>query len=335
MKKRVTMKDIADAVGVSTVAVSKALAGKDGISDRLRAKIKETAEEMGYTHSQTVKRPANGLSGNIGIIVAECFIKDDSFYFKYFNHLSKYLQMNGFYAFFHTLSYSNEENLVLPKIYYENRVDGFIILGQVSKKYSETVLATGRPVVFLDFYDDNINVDCVIFNSFYSSYELTSYLVTNGHREIAFIGNIHATSSIQDRYLGYYKSLIEHRLPLRDEYLISDRTDNGMMIPLVLPDKMPTAFVCNCDEVACRLIIQLKEQGYRVPQDISVVGFDNSVYSTISEPNITTFEVNTDEMSKLAVDVILKKIDNSDTSYGRMHVDGSIVYKSSVANAKT
>jgi len=205
------------------------------------------------------------------------------------------------------------------------------MLGQVSKKYTTAILNTKIPVVFLDFYNEQINTDCVICDSFYASYEMTNYLIQNGHRDIAFVGNIRATSSIQDRYLGYAKSLIEHNIPLRDNYVLSDRDlATGIQTPVELPAVMPTAFVCNCDETACMLIAQLKHLGYRVPDDISVTGFDNSVYSTISDPNITTIEVNTAYMSKLAVEGLLQKIEKSSFSMGMIHVNGQIVYKDSV-----
>ncbi|MBQ5320395.1 MAG: LacI family DNA-binding transcriptional regulator [Oscillospiraceae bacterium] len=330
MVKEVKMKDIAEKLGVSIVAVSKALSGKSGVSDELRMKIRKTADEMGYRYAASLKRKAD-RSNNIGVIVAERYVQEDSFYFKFFRHISQLLQVSDHYAFFQTLSQSAEDNAILPKIFFQQRVDGIIMLGQVSKKYTRAILDTKIPVVFLDFYNEQVNTDCVICDSFYASYEMTNYLIQNGHRDIAFVGNIHATSSIQDRYLGYYKSLIEHNIPIREQYVLSDRDlDTGLQKPVVLPIVMPTAFVCNCDETACMLIAQLKRLGYRVPEDISVTGFDNSVYSTISDPHVTTIEVNTAYMSKLAVEGLLQKIEKPSFSMGMVHVNGKIIYKDSV-----
>ncbi len=95
---------------------------------------------------------------------------------------------------------------------------------------------------------------------------------------------------------------------------------------------MPTAFVCNCDEVACRLILLLTENSYKVPDDVSVTGFDNSVFSSISVPNITTFEVNTAQMSSIAVESLMKKIVSPSETIGMIQVKGHIVYKDSVAS---
>ena len=245
MSKSVTMRDIADKLEISVAAVSKALTGKSGVSAELRSKVKRTADEMGYKFDVETKKKSS-RSSNIGIIVAERFISDNSFYFKFIHGISKALQQHGNYALFHTLTAKNEENVILPDIFFHQRVDGIIVLGQISAAYIRAVTDTKIPVVFVDFYDELTSGSCIVCDSFYASYEMTNHLIHNGHKNIAFVGNIHTTSSIQDRYLGYVKSLIEHDLPLRDYFLISDRdTATGKMMPISLPLIMPTAFVCN------------------------------------------------------------------------------------------
>lgn len=332
MGKSVTMSNIAERLGISTVAVSKALSGQKGVSSTLREQVKKTADEMGYKVRNTASKKSS-LSNNIGLIVAERYVSDNSFYFKFIRGLSTEMQKHGNYAFFHTLTKKNEDNGVLPDIFFHQRVDGIIILGQVSDGYTKAALDTKIPIVFLDFYNELTSDGCIISDSFYGSYEITNYLIANGHKNIAFVGNIHSTSSIQDRFLGYTKSLMEHKMPVHDYFIISDRdSETGQLTPIELPMIMPTAFVCNCDEVACRLISQLKESGYRVPEDISVTGFDNSVYSSISAPNITTVEVNTEQMSKIAVESLLMKIRSPRMTMGMVQVKGKIVYKDSVAS---
>ncbi|MGN1417338.1 MAG: LacI family DNA-binding transcriptional regulator [Oscillospiraceae bacterium] len=332
MSKEVRMKDIADRLGISIVAVSKALSGKEGVSEELRSKVRRTADEIGYNY-HAVKVTAgrkNERTGNIGVLASERFIDEDSFYLKYYKHISAFLQQRDYYAFFHTLTVSDEENLILPKLLTADRVDGVIFLGPFSKEYTALLTDSGIPVVFLDFYDDRSDIDCIICDGFYASFDMTNYLIRNGHRKIAFVGTVGATSSIEDRFLGYAKSLIEHGIHISRNYILDDRTEEGMLMDIELPVDMPTAFVCNCDQTANRLIKQLKALGYRIPDDISVTGFDNSVYSSVSEPKITTIEVNTEMMSARAVDVLLAKIEKPDKSVGRIPVSGDIVYKNSV-----
>ncbi|MCI6631111.1 MAG: substrate-binding domain-containing protein [Lachnospiraceae bacterium] len=112
--------------------------------------------------------------------------------------------------------------------------------------------------------------------------------------------------------------------------MIEDRDRYGRFIELVLPDKMPTAFVCNCDQIAYLLTQRLKDMGYRVPEDVSLVGFDDYIYSTLSDPKLTTYRVNMEEMAKIAVSVMSKKLKNPSYTKGRTVVDGNIVIRDSV-----
>lgn len=159
---------------------------------------------------------------------------------------------------------------------------------------------------------------------------MTNYLIASGHRDFAFVGNVHATSSIQDRFLGYYKSLLEHRIPLRQEYILNDRDERGNLLEVEIPETIPTAFVCNCDQVAYMLITTLRKRGIRVPEDCSVVGFDNDIYASLAEPALTTVEVDRKEMAKAAVYKLLSKIKTNSSGNGRMLIRGKMIYRESV-----
>lgn len=331
MKPGVTMRDIAEKLNISVVTVSKALNDKDGVGDELKLKIKELAEQMGYRINAAARSMKAGYSYNIGIIVAQRFTGDaGSFYMQFYKFISQSLDRYHYSAILHILSVEDEEELSLPRIYHEKKVDGFIVLGQVSKDYIETLQQTDAALVFLDFYTDQTNMDCVLTDNFYAVYELTNFLIENGHRQIAFVGNLHSTSSIQDRFLGYYKSLLEHRLPYVSEYVINDRDEKGRFIEIELPAQLPTAFVCNCDQVAYGLIQILGKRGIRVPEDCSVVGFDNDIYAKLSEPKLTTVAVDMEEMAKVAAKFVVKKVKNPDIHYGRVLVKGNIVHGDSV-----
>lgn len=142
LAKNVTMRDIAAKLGISVVSVSKAFSGQRGVSPELRRKILKTAETMGYKYGTEAKKKKT-LSGNIGIIVAERYMSENSFYFKFMRGISTALQQRKHYAFFHTLTSVNEEKAVLPDIFFHQRVDGIIILGQIADKYIRAVLDTG------------------------------------------------------------------------------------------------------------------------------------------------------------------------------------------------
>lgn len=335
MRSNVTMRDIANKLGVSSVTVSKALNDKDGVSEELKEKIKQLADEMGYrfnTHAKSIK---DGLSYNLGIVIPERFTgKTQSFYLQFYQMLTRILDGYHYSGILYILGQEDEDQLVLPRIYSEKKVDGFIILGQIGNDYVKEIQKIDSPVIFLDFYTDQNEIDSVLTDNFFGGFELTNYLVENGHKKIAYVGNIYATSSIQDRFLGYYKSLLEHRIELRQDYIINDRDERGRYIDISFPDDMPTAFVCNNDEIAYNLINNLQKNGYQVPDDCSVVGFDNSIYAALTEPLLTTVEVNIKEMSKVAVKIIMEKLHNPNEKYGRTLINGKIIHRNSVKSLK-
>ena len=339
MKQNITMQDIADRFGVSKVTVSKALNDKEGVSDSLKEKIQEAATEMGYRMNVIARSLKENATYNIGVIIAEHFTttgdvhktpESNSFYMNFYQEISKVLSLQRYSAILYILTEEDEHNQILPSIYMENKVDGLIILGQVNDDYVTALSERDVPLVFLDFYDELVDTDSITTDNFDGCYSLTNYLIREGHRKIAYVGNIYFTSSIQDRYLGYYKSLLEHRMDLRMDYVINDRNDRGEFVTIEYPKDMPSAFVCNCDQVANLVIRDLKRLGYKVPEDISVAGFDNSIYSSLSEPTITTVEVDTANMSQAAVDLLLKKIEGKQYAAGKQAIKGRLIIKESV-----
>jgi LacI family transcriptional regulator len=333
VKSNVTMRDIADRLGVSSVTISKALNDKEGVSEELKEKIKVVAEEMGYRFNTHAKSMKEGLSYNLGIVIPERFTgTTHAFYLQFYQLLSKVLDNYNYSGILHILSKEDEERLVLPRLYNEKKVDGFIFLGQIDKMYVSEIQKIDSPIIFLDFYTDQNEIDSVLSDNFYGVYEVTNYLIRNGHRKIAFVGNVHATSSIQDRFLGYYKSLLEHRIDLKAEYVIKDRDELGRYIDINVPEDMPTAFVCNNDEVAYNLINALHKNGINVPDDCSVVGFDNSIFASLTEPPLTTVEVDMEEMSKVSVKFIMEKLRNPSKKYGRTFIKGKMISRGTVKN---
>lgn len=333
MRRNVTLKDIADKLGVSSVTVSKALNDREGVSDELREKIKETAKEMGYRVNAVARSMREGLSYNLGVIIPERFVDlSQSFYLQMYQHLSMRLEEFSYSAILHLLTDKDEQENRLPRIYYEKKVDGFIILGQPKKNYLEKIKSIDLPLLFLDFYDEHDDIDAVITDNFFGSYKITNYLIHKGHREIGFVGNLYeaSTSSIQDRFLGYFKSLLEHNILLNEDFIINDRDEKGKFINLKLPNKLPTAFVANCDQVASNLIKTLNDLGFKVPDDCSIVSFDNDVFATISEPNLTTVAVDIEEMARTSARFIIEKVKDNNINFGRVSIEGKIIFRESV-----
>ena len=227
-------------------------------------------------------------------------------------------------------------NLVWPKLITENqKIDGIIVIGKPKTDYLKMLYQSRKiPMVFMDFYDDEDVVDSVISASFNGMYRMTDYLVKNGHTRIAYVGTLMYTESITDRYFGYCKALMEHGIEVRQDWIIKDREySDGVIGPdyrLQLPKEMPTAFVCNNDVTAYALIKQLERKNYRVPEDISVVGYDDYLYAEYGDSKITTYSVDMGEMSKIALSCIIKRIENISVNPSVHIVNGRIIERATV-----
>lgn len=333
--KKITLNDIAKKFDVSSVTVFKALSNKEGVSDSLRSSIISYAKEIGYykAKSDDVFPDSNELK--ICVIVPNKLINPYcAFYKEMYQYMLSYMSTLNFFSILEVISKENEDSLKLPDTVSNKKVDGIIVMGQFSQNYVNAISESKIPFVLLDFYLDNPNYSCVISDNVFSSYNLTNYLISQGHTKIGFVGSIKETSSIQDRYLGYYKSLISNNIDLNSQWVIDDRNHNGDMLDFELPQQMPTAFVCNCDETAYHFINKLKKVGYRIPEDISVVGFDNFVYSTLTDPPLTTVDFNISKLASNSVKILKSYINakHQDRFFEPRHINniGKIILRDSV-----
>lgn len=333
-KKKVRLSDIAEKLNISTVTVSKALSNKEGVGEELRYQIKQVAEEMGYKikADATPTKSTNG-TGNIGILIPSRFFSPNSSYYWYlFNHLSQALLKRNYYSIMELLTDQDENSLVIPRMIRDEKIDGLIILGQTSDEYIERINKSFSNFILLDFYSEKKNYDSVSNDDFHCSYLITKYIIEQGHKNIRFVGNFGATTSITDRYMGFQKAMLENNLDTSISQIIDDRDEKGAKISLKLPmENMPTAFVCNCDETAAELITVLEMNGYQVPYNISVSGFDNYLPQGRCSIDLTTVFINPEDTAKVAAELILDKINGTEHIKGRHLISGSLIIRDSVA----
>lgn len=336
MAKTVRLSDIGARLGVSTVTVSKALSGQTGVSDEMRQKIVALADELGYKKGPDANQNAITKSYSIGVMIADRYIGvSESFYLQMYQTINASTVDKGCYCLLLTVNPQMEEEFILPEAIVDQKIDGLIIIGRLDKHYLTAVReSSGIPWILLDFNEEELKEEAVLSDSYYGAYQLTNYLLKKGHRDIAYVGTVLSTDSITDRYMGYLRALMEAGITPRQDWKIDDRNlETGTVdeVSLIqLPDKMPTAFFCNCDMVASILIKKLTEKGYQVPQDISVVGYDNFLYSGILEIGITTYEVDSKKMATKALEYLLRKLKNPSRAPKIHIVEGHIIEKDSV-----
>lgn len=332
-KKQVTIADIAKACGTSTVTVSKALCGRSGVSEEVRARIRETADKMGYVSTKSV---SNKMEGVIGVLIPNKFINPNgSFYWALYNNILKLLKSEGISCIQENIGAEEESALSVPNLFSNNRITGVISLGQLSAPYLHMLMNHTNNLVLLDYYIPGIELDCVVTNGYDGGYMLTDHLISLGHKEIGFIGTRTATSSIFDRFMGYVKGMLANSLEIDPDWIIPDRLPDGEHFErLKFPDKLPSAFVCNCDETAFTAIRDLKAKGLSVPQDISIVGYDNYLISEISDPPITTINVDSEEMAREAIKALFKRIESPSLPKRTRILTGKLVVKESTRGIK-
>lgn len=323
------MKDIAEELGVSIVTVSKALSGKDGVGEELRQSIQKEADKMGYVSKSNQKKFELG-NPNIGIVVAERYIADNNaFYFKVYQKMIMELSSRELVGILEIVRQEDENKGNIPNVIQMNTVEQVIVIGEMKTAYLEKLNKTDVSLVFFDFENEDFDVDSIIGDNVGGGYTMTRYLAKKGYTNIGYVGNYKATRSILDRFVGNIKYKLAKGLPLAKDSIIFDRDENGNNIELKLPKKMPEAFFCNCDETAYRLIEVLEEQGYKVPEDIAVVGFDDYAAHIPEGVNLTTYRVDVDEMIHQAVHIVVQRGMNPLYRRGIMLVHGELVERDS------
>ncbi|MBR4831820.1 MAG: substrate-binding domain-containing protein [Butyrivibrio sp.] len=340
MAKLVRLKDIADRIGVSTVTVSKALSGQKGMSEELRNKINILADEMGYVPSVSRKLANATKSYTLGVLISEAYMSEySSYYTRMHQQVSQIAMDKGCFTMLEVVSAENEEKGALPRIIADGKVDGVIVIGRLGEDYLKVIKNESNiPAIYLDFCNHSGDEDAVVSDSYNGAYVLTNHLFDMGHECIAFVGTILASGAITDRYLGYIKSLLEHGHPFIGDWIIPDRDLETGVIDyerfFALPEDMPTAFVCNCDLTASMLIKKLRENGYRVPEDVSVVGYDNYLFPGLCDIKLTTFGVDSYEMGRNAVNNLIRKISGERYRQGITIIEGHMIEGESVKKLK-
>ena len=196
MAKKTTMSDIAAELGISTVTVSKALSGQKGVSEEMRQRIIDLAEERGYQKSFSSKLEENY---KIGILIAGRYLGNiDSFYGHMYQIFSAKAGKIGSFTMLEVLSDEDEKNLVYPKLIGDGNVDAVVIMGALSEEYLNMLDdKMETPVFYMDFTDRNHKKDSVISGSYYGAYILTNYLFDKGHKDIGYVGTLLSTPSIK------------------------------------------------------------------------------------------------------------------------------------------
>ncbi len=340
MSKNITLSDIAAKTGVSIVTVSKALSGQKGVSDATRAQISRAAQEMGYLRKRSEDRKTR-LNYTIGVVTAARYYTDRlSMYWTIYRDLSTRLAGKGCFCLLEMVSREEEENLTVPGLLGKQRLDGVLVLGSFDKSYVRRLEEeTDLPLVFMDTLSLSGKNDSVISNNYLGSQQMVEELIKLGHRRIGFVGTLLSTNSIDDRYLGGQKALMEQGLEYDPVWQINDRDpETGLLYEssdYVLPKgELPTAFFCSSDRSAELFLSRLEEMGLRCPEDVSIAGFDNYEEESGMEPFFSTYDINLNGMIRRSVHILLRRIENPEYRSGITLIQGRSILRKSTKRSE-
>lgn len=334
-KKSVSLQTIADRLKVSKYAVSLAINNKPGISNELRQQIIETAKEMGY-HKP---RRASDLTGNsILVIIPEYIQNDIHFYGHIYWVIENEIKKSGRTAILTSLSHAMEQDLILPHFIREMEIAGIITVGVISRSYIQLLAKTQIPIVSVDQSYDFLPIDSVVTANIEGAYQIVSHLIENGHVDIGFVGAINMTSSIFERWVGFQKAMNDRGLKINYEHCITKDSSLSSLLSeadeldLVIDklQSLPTAWFCAGGLTALNLMSVLKKRNIRIPDQVSIVGFDNPEFLSFVTPALTTYNVHRTQLGEFAVKRLISKIADPYVSATKISIYGDLIIRDSV-----
>ncbi|MDP4147211.1 MAG: LacI family DNA-binding transcriptional regulator [Bacillota bacterium] len=329
-KKKVTMQTIADYLGITKVTVSKALNNQPGVSNDLKKHIWEVSKKLGYSKKESLKL-MNEEKQLAFLISKRFFLENDNFYSQIYYYLNKECVKKNIDLNLYIINSLDEDNLVLPFSFRKNNLDGIFLAGEFTSQYMDSIVKLNIPVIAIDFYNYYIKTDCVITDNFYASYLATTYLIENGHKNIGFVGDPNYTSSVLDRFYGYLKAIRQKGLEYNEEWnIINNDTNGAYILDYSLPNTLPTAFLCHCDMAAWNILQKLKIQGISVPEQISLISFDNTELSKNCIPPLTTINISKQEFAYKSLNQLLWRINNRTSEPQRIYLTTQLIERNSV-----
>lgn len=337
MRKKVTIQEIADAVGMSKYAVSRALAGKSGVSAETRQFIVDTAQKLGYFSKRELASPSplqNRFAGQKSIETIETietililfpnvrYQNTDSLYWgPVFNGISSALNQRGI----NILTLTEPSGDSIFTLLNPDGIQGIIAVGSISTPILLELQHSGIPIVIVDHHDEQFHADSIFTDNTNSMLNLMKELIKAGFSSFQFIGNIREAASFKDRWLGFRLALEEHNIPnQQNPRLIGPEADT---IYTVLPNmardrQLPEVFVCANDTYAFFAIETLKNEGLSVPEVCQFTGFD---YTYPDLALYATVDVHKEVIGMRAVDQLLWRIANPKLPYERRLIGASVV----------
>lgn len=350
MKTKVTIQDIADALGISRNTVSKAINNSEGLAEATREKILQKAVEMGYKQFSYVKaaasfsQPAEAeaplspvFQGEIALLTT-VFLTQSHFASLMLDKFQREISQLGYTINTHRVSEENLRNKTLPITFRPEQVKGIICIEMFDRVYDEMVCELGIPVLFVDgpakkgFF--SLSADQLYMDNVTEISRFVSDALQRGERRIGFIGDPDHCQSFHERFIAVRGTLLAEGVSMEEKYCIRYNHPDEIAEKLYSLDELPDLFVCANDFVAGDAMRALFSIGKSVPGDVRILGFDDSAESRRSRPTISTVHIHTQIMAYEAVHLLISRIKEPSLDYRTVHTQTDLIERESTRRLK-
>lgn len=331
-----TIKDVAKHAEVSTATVSLVINNNSRISEETKRKVLKSIKSLDYHPSKSARDLVSKKTGNIGFILTDDhFLRTEPFYTKIFLGTEFEAREGEYYVLLTTVKSDFGEADPLPRFVLEKSVDGIIIAGKVQQNLIDRILDANIPIVFVDYQTENNCCPSVMIDNIQGGFTATNHLVELGHQNIAFIGGDIKHPSLYNRLLGYKQALEHANIEFNQRFIhtLSKYPDrqNGYEAAhdLFKNNKSISAiFACN-DAMAIGAMHYLKDNGYKIPSNISIIGFDDVEADLLLDPPLTTIRVPKIELGAESLRLMIEYLKNDQISKKKILVPVELIVRGS------
>jgi DNA-binding LacI/PurR family transcriptional regulator len=311
MKRQITIKDIANKLGMSTSTVSRALRDHPDISPKTRTAVKELAALLGYRPNRIALNLRSNSTRTLGLIIPEI---EHYFFSAIVNGIEEIAYKNDYsvMVFQSNESYKREVNNAQAVL--ANRVDGVLVsFSKETRDFShfQKLIENEIPVVFFDRVTDELNADQVVSDDYHGAFLAVNHLIEKGCRRIAHFAAPQHLALGKGRLSGYHDALLKHNIPFNNDLVFhadTFETSRKVALSMLRKPERPDGFFTVNDMSAIAVIKAAKEVGLSVPADVKVIGFENSKSAALCEPELTTVDQYGYELGREACIMLLKRL---------------------------
>jgi LacI family transcriptional regulator len=327
---RMDIRSVAEAAGVSVATVSRAMNYVPSVNPKMAKRVWKAIRELNYLPNSQARGLVSGRSRLLGLIVSEV---TNPFFQELIQGFEEVAVEHGYDILIGSLADDAERMRRCVQRMAERKVEGIAVMSSGAEEPLLNQLTNGMtPLVFVDVAPERPDVSVLHVNYHHGIRQGVQHLAALGHRDIAFVAGPLQLYSAQSRLTAFRRSLQECGIPIVDARIIDgDHTMQGGITAaerLLLYDNLPTAIMCSNDMLAIGVLHELSRGDVRVPDDISVIGFDDIHMAEMTIPPLTTIQISRPEMARSAVCALRAQIEHS-SSKRRYEINTHLVVRES------